>query len=46
MKRIDEFVQKLDELLDEFKDLSCEDIADELDYRTIEYQSKANTESV
>lgn len=46
MKRIDEFVQKLDELLEEFKDLSYGDIADELEYRASEYQSKANRESV
>lgn len=46
MKRIDEFVQKLDELLEEFNDLSCEDIADEFEYRASEYQSKANRESM
>lgn len=46
MKRIDEFVLKLDELLEKFKDLSCEDIADELDFRASEYQSKANREGV
>ena len=42
MKRIDEFRVKMDELLEEFSDLSLEDIADELDYRASEYQSKAN----
>lgn len=46
MKRIDEFVLKLDELLEEFKDLSYEDIADELGFRASEYQSKANREGV
>ena len=42
MNRIDEFRIKMDELLEEFSDLSCEDIADELDYHASEYQSKAN----
>ena len=42
MKSIDEFRVKMDELLEEFSDLSLEDIADELDYRASEYQSKAN----
>ena len=42
MNRIDEFTKKLDELLEEFSDLSYEDIADELDYRASEYQRKAN----
>ena len=42
MKRIDEFRQKLDILLDEFSDTSYEDIADELEYRASEYQRKAN----
>ena len=46
MKRIDEFRIKMDELLEEFSDLSCEDIADELDFRASEYQSKTNRESV
>lgn len=44
MKRTDEFTKKLDELLEEFSDLSYEDIADELDYRASEYQRKANLE--
>lgn len=44
MKRTDEFTKKLDELLNEFSDLSYEDIADELDYRASEYQRKANLE--
>lgn len=44
MKRIDEFRQKLDILLDEFSDTSYEDIADELEYRASEYQRKANLE--
>ena len=42
MKRTDEFTKKLDDLLEEFSDLSYEDIADELDYRASEYQRKAN----
>lgn len=42
MKRIDEFIKALDELLEEFSDLSLEDVADELDCRASEYQSKAN----
>lgn len=46
MKRIDEFIKALDELLEEFSDLPLEDIADELDYRATEYQSKANRDSV
>ena len=44
MKRTDEFTKKLDELLEEFSDLSYEDIADELDYRVSEYKRKANLE--
>ena len=44
MKRTDEITKKLDELLEEFSDLSYEDIADELDYRASEYQRKVNLE--
>ena len=42
MKRIDEFRQKLDAVLDEFSDVPLEEIADELDYQASEYQRKAN----
>ena len=42
MKRIEELECKLDALLEEFSDLSCEDIADILEYRATEYQRKAN----
>lgn len=42
MKRIEELECKLDALLEEFSDLSCEDIADILEYRTTEYQRKVN----
>lgn len=40
MKRIDEFTERLDELLEEFSDLSYEDIADELEYHASTYQRK------
>lgn len=42
MKRIDELRQRLDALLNDFSDVPLEEIADELDYRTSEYQRKAN----
>ena len=42
MKRTEELERKLDALLEEFSDLSCEDIADILEYRTTEYQRKVN----
>ena len=41
MKRIDEFRVKMDELLEEFSDLSYEDISDELDYLANEYNRKS-----
>ena len=41
MKRIDEFRIKMDELLEEFSDLSYEDIANELDYLANEYNRKS-----
>lgn len=41
MKRIDEFRKKMDELLEEFSDLSYEEIADELDSYQSDYQRKA-----
>ena len=44
MKRKEELECKLDKLLEEFSDLSYEDIADVLEYRTCEYQCKANRE--
>lgn len=44
MKRIDEFRKKMDELLEEFSDLSCEEIADELDSYQSDYQRKANVD--
>lgn len=42
MKRIDEFRKKMDELLEEFSDLSYEEIADELDSYQSDYQRKSN----
>ena len=44
MKRTEELECKLDALLEEFSDVSCEDIADILDYMASEYQNKANRE--
>ena len=44
MKRIDEFEAKLDELLKEFSDVSCEDLADSLEYYSDSYRAKANRE--
>lgn len=44
MKRTDEFECKLDALIDEFSDLSCQDMADSLEYYYQQMQSKANTE--
>ena len=44
MKRIDEFRKKMDELLEEFSDLSYEEIADELDSYQSDCQRKANVD--
>ena len=44
MKRIEEFETKLDALIEEFSDLSCEDLADSLDYRATNFSRKANRE--
>ena len=45
MKRTDEFIKALDELLDKFSDLPYEAIADELDYRASKYYRMSNKES-
>ena len=37
MKRIDEFEQRIDALLEEFSDLPYEDIADSFEYYAAEY---------
>lgn len=42
MKRTEELECKLDQLLEEYEDLSYEEIADILEYRANEYQAKAN----
>lgn len=42
MKRIDQFREKMDALLDEFSDLSYEEIADELDFYSSHCQRKSN----
>lgn len=44
MKRIDEFRKKMDKLLEEFSDLSYEEIADELDGYQSDYQRKVNVD--
>ena len=44
MKRIDEFEQKLDALLEEFNDVPCSDLADSLEYYYQDMQAKANRE--
>ena len=44
MERIDEFRKKMDELLEEFSDLSYEEIADELDSYQSDYQRKVNAD--
>lgn len=44
MKRIDEFIKALDELLDKFSDLPYEEIADELDYCASKYYRMSNME--
>ena len=44
MKRTEELECKLDALLEDFSDVSFEEIADILEYRANEYQSKANRE--
>ena len=44
MKRTEELECKLDALIEEFSDLSYEDIADILEYRTNDYQRKANAQ--
>lgn len=44
MKRIDEFRKKMDKLLEEFSDLSYEEIADELDSYQSDYQRKATAD--
>ena len=38
MKRFNEFVKKLDELLNEFSDLPNEDVSDELEYRAMKHR--------
>ena len=43
MKRIDEFEQKLDELLKEFSDIECEELADTFEYYMNEYLQKSRT---
>lgn len=42
MKRIDQFREKMDALLDEFSDISYEDLSDELEYYLEHYQRKYN----
>lgn len=44
MKRIDEFLKKLDDLCDEFSDLPSQDIADELEYKAAQFQRQAEYE--
>ena len=44
MKRIDEFESRLDGLIEEFADLSYEEIADSLDYYASNFYSKSNRE--
>jgi hypothetical protein len=41
MKRIDEFLKKLDDLCNEFNDLPSQDIADELEYKAVQFQRQA-----
>ena len=41
-KRIDEFEAKLDELLEEFIDVDCEDLADSLEYYSDTFRAKSN----
>lgn len=45
MKRTDEFIKALDELLDKFSDLHYGEIADELDYRANKYYRILNKEN-
>jgi uncharacterized protein (DUF433 family) len=42
--RIDEFEKRLDELIDEFSDISYEDLANSLEYYSETYRAKANRE--
>lgn len=44
MKRIDEFEQKMDALLEEFNDVPCSELADSLEYYASSMQAKANRE--
>ena len=37
MKRINEFIKRLEELCKEFDDLPAEDIGDELEYKASQY---------
>jgi len=46
MKRIDEFEQKLDALLEEFKDVSYIELADSLEYYASKMQVKSNREEM
>lgn len=43
MKRIDEFEKKLDELLEEFSDVDCEELSDSFEYYMNEYIKKSRT---
>lgn len=45
MKRIDEFETKLDSLLEEFEDVSYDELGDSLEYYANMYQKKARIES-
>ena len=44
-KRLDEFETRIDELLEEFTDISYEELADSLEYYSDSLRAKANREN-
>lgn len=43
--RLDEFEKRMDELLEEFTDISYEELADSLEYYADAYRAKANRDN-